>query len=79
CRTDLDYVTPTGSTAMRFDHNTFAVFDLHILQRTNAEAAYSQEDRAIAAALYAGMSGQEIADLTRNIASALPGSTTEPL
>lgn len=79
CRTDLDYVTPTGSTAMRFDHNTFAVFDLHILQRTNAEAAYSPEDRAIAAALYAGMSGQEIADLTRNIASALPGSTTEPL
>lgn len=79
CRTDLDYVTPTGSTAMRFDHNTFAVFDLHILQRKGAENDYSDEDQAIASDLYEAMGAQEIADLTRNIASALPGSTTEPL
>ena len=79
CRTELDYVTPTGSTAMRFDHNQFAVFDLHILQRKGAESDYSSEDQAIAARLYEAMGAQEIADLTRNIASALPGSTTEPL
>lgn len=79
CRTDLDYVTPTGSTAMRFDHNAFAVFDLHILQRSGAEKDYSEADREIASALYEAMGAQEIADLTRNIASALPGSTTEPL
>jgi mannonate dehydratase len=79
CRTDLDYVTPTGSTAMRFDHNVFAVFDLHILQREGAENDYSQADREIASDLYKAMGTQEIADLTRNIASALPGSTTEPL
>jgi mannonate dehydratase len=79
CRTDLDYVTPTGSTAMRFDHNTFAVFDLHILQRKGAEYDYSEADRDIASDLYEAMGAQEIADLTRNIASALPGSTTEPL
>jgi mannonate dehydratase len=79
CRTDLDYVTPTGSTAMRFDHNMFAVFDLHILQRKGAEADYSQANRDIARDLYEAMGAQEIADLTRNIASALPGSTTEPL
>lgn len=79
CRTELDHVTPTGSTAMRFDHNQFAVFDLHILQRKGAESDYSSEDQAIAARLYEAMGAQEIADLTRNIASALPGSTTEPL
>ena len=79
CRTELDYVTPTGATAMRFDHNTFAVFDLHILQRKGAENDYSEADREIASDLYATMGAQEIADLTRNIASALPGSTTEPL
>ncbi|MEP7452717.1 mannonate dehydratase [Phyllobacterium sp. SB3] len=79
CRTDLDYVTPTGSTAMRFDHNSFAVFDLHILQRNGAENDYSAADREIANDLYEAMGAQEISDLTRNIASALPGSTTEPL
>ncbi|MEK1889301.1 MAG: mannonate dehydratase [Phyllobacterium sp.] len=79
CRTELDYVTPTGSTAMRFDHNLFAVFDLHILQRKGAESDYSEQDKEIAAELYASTGAQEIADLTRNIASALPGSTTEPL
>jgi len=79
CRTELDYVTPTGSTAMRFDHHVFAVFDLHILQRNGAETDYSDEDQEIASERYARMSAQEIADLTRNIASALPGSTTEPL
>ncbi|MEJ1119248.1 mannonate dehydratase [Phyllobacterium sp. CCNWLW109] len=79
CRTDLDYVTPTGSTAMRFDHNSFAVFDLHILQRNGAEKDYSAADREIASDLYETMGAQEISDLTRNIASALPGSTTEPL
>lgn len=79
CRTDLDYITPTGSTAMRFDHNSFAVFDLHILQRSGAENDYSAADREIASDLYEAMGAQEISDLTRNIASALPGSTTEPL
>jgi mannonate dehydratase len=79
CRTDLDYVTPTGSTAMRFDHNSFAVFDLHILQRNGAEKDYSAADREIASDLYEAMGAQEISELTRNIASALPGSTTEPL
>jgi len=79
CRTELDYVTPTGATAMRFDHNIFAVFDLHILQRKGAEKDYSEADNEIAGDLYEAMGAQEIADLTRNIASALPGSTTEPL
>ena len=80
CRTDLDYVTPTGSTAMRFDHNTFAVFDLaHPAARRAPRTIIPRPTGEIASDLYEAMGAQEIADLTRNIASALPGSTTEPL
>jgi mannonate dehydratase len=78
-RTDLDYELPTGATAMRFDQDRFAAFDLHILQRKGAEADYSAEDRARARAVFEAMSDKDVADLTANIASALPGSTTEPL
>lgn len=78
-RTDLDYEIDTGATAMRFDQDRFAAFDLFILERKGADEEYSAEDRARAASLYADMSEADIAALTQNIASALPGSTTEPL
>ena len=41
CRTDLDYELPTGSTAMRFDQQRFAVFELCILERPEAPTDYS--------------------------------------
>src|SRR3954471_1581783 len=41
CRTDLDYETPTGSTAMRFDQAKMAVFELMILERPGAEREFS--------------------------------------
>lgn len=78
-RTDLDYELPTGATAMRFDQDRFAAFDLHILQRKGAEADYSVDDRARAKVVVEAMSDRDVADITTNIASALPGSTTEPL
>lgn len=78
-RTDLDYVTPTGSTAMRFDQDRFAAFDLFILQRPEADQEYSETDRQRAKAVFDKMLETDISDLTRNIASALPGSTTEPM
>jgi len=79
CRTDLDFETPTGSTAMRFDHERYAAFDLHILQREGAKADYTEDEQTRARVVHEGMTQQEIDILTRNIASALPGSTTEPL
>ncbi|HWU64315.1 MAG TPA: mannonate dehydratase [Ensifer sp.] len=78
-RTELDYEIETGATAMRFDHERFAAFDLHVLQRAVAEAEYSAEDRARARTVYESMSEAEIAEITRIITSALPGSTTEPM
>ena len=35
-RTDLDFPLPTGATALRFDHDRFAAFDLHVLKREDA-------------------------------------------
>jgi mannonate dehydratase len=79
CRTDLDYETSTGSTAMRFDHAKMAMFELCILERPGAERDYSAAEQAAARTLFAETSEAEKAALVRNIASALPGSTTEPL
>lgn len=78
-RTDLDHELPSGATAMRFDQDRFAAFDLHILRRKGAEADYSDADRARARAVFDAMSESDVAGLTTTIASALPGSTTEPL
>jgi len=79
CRTDLDFETATGSTAMRFDQEKFALFELCILERSGAEKDYSPAEQARARAMFKKMTEAEAAALTRNIASALPGSTTEPL
>lgn len=79
CRTDLDYEVSTGATAMYFDQDRFAAFDLHILQRKGAEKDYSEADRIAARSTFEAMSDDDINQLIANIASALPGSTTEPL
>lgn len=78
-RTELDYVTPTGATAMRFDQERFAAFDLFVLQRPGAEKEYSDEDKVRAKAVFEAMPEAEMAEITRIITSALPGSTTEPM
>ena len=78
-RTDLDWITPTGATALRFDQERFAAFDLHILARPSAEADYTAEERARAQATHDAMDEAEVEALIETIASALPGSTTDPL
>ena len=45
-RTDLDYPMPTGATALRFDYDRFAAFDIHVLKRKGAEADYDEGVRA---------------------------------
>jgi mannonate dehydratase len=78
-RTELDFVTPSGATAMRFDQERFAAFDLFILERDGAEADYTPQERARARAVHSAMSDDEVAEIVRIITSALPGSTTEPM
>jgi mannonate dehydratase len=78
-RTDLDAPMPTGATALRFDHDRFAAFELFILERPGAEKDFDAAARERAAALHAAMTDGEKAELIRVIAAALPGSTTEPM
>ncbi|CAI1861243.1 mannonate dehydratase [Serratia proteamaculans] len=73
-RTDLEYLLPDGSKALRFDQIAFAAFDLHILQRAGAEQDYTQEEQQQAAECFAAMSAAEVAKLTGNIIAGLPGA-----
>src|SRR3954454_17204693 len=75
-RTDLDYPIPTGATALRFDYDRFAAFDLHVLRRKGAEADYDERTRARAKEVADALSQAEAELLTRNIAAGLPGATT---
>jgi mannonate dehydratase len=79
CRTDLEWELPNGARAMRFDQDRFAAFELHILQRPGAMTEYSPAAQARARAAFARMSQADIDYLVMVIASALPGSTTEPM
>jgi mannonate dehydratase len=78
-RTDLDFELPTGATCLRFDQDRFAAFELFILQRPDAEADYDDATRIRAKQVYDAMSEADIDHLIMVIASALPGSTTDPL
>jgi len=73
-RTDLGYLLPDGSRALRFDHIAFAAFELHLLQREGAKADYSAEEQKLAAEYFATMTQEEKNTLVANIIAGLPGA-----
>lgn len=73
-RTDLDCPMPDGSTALRFDMNAFAAFDIHILNRPKAAASYTDKVQQRAKTYYASLSEEEKQKLTKNIIAGLPGA-----
>ena len=75
-RTDLDFPLATGATALRFDHDRFAAFDLHILKRNGAQADYEAPTRTRAKRIADALSQSEADLLTKNISAGLPGATT---
>ncbi|MGQ0683976.1 mannonate dehydratase [Bradyrhizobium sp.] len=79
CRTDLEWELPNGARAMRFDQDRFAAFELYILQRPGAAREYSPAVQARARQLFEGLGQADVDYLIKVIASALPGSTTEPM
>jgi mannonate dehydratase len=79
CRTDLEWELPNGARAMRFDQDRFAAFDLHILKRPGAPVEYSPAALARAKQVFEAMSPADVDYMVMAVASALPGSTTEPL
>ncbi|MBV6647544.1 MAG: mannonate dehydratase [Cyclobacteriaceae bacterium] len=73
-RTSLNEPFSDGSTALKFDIQLFAAFDIHILQRTGADREYSQEIIEQAGILYKNMSPNDIEELTSTIVAGLPGT-----
>jgi mannonate dehydratase len=73
-RTNLDWRLPDDARALRFEWEAVAVYDLHILERPDAEDDYTADVRERAAARFATMSIDERHRLERTIIAGLPGS-----
>lgn len=74
-RTALRHPTPTGGTAMRFDLTDFAVFDIHLLGREGAAAAYPPGIVAAAEGRARALDTEVALSLAANITAGLPGAT----
>jgi mannonate dehydratase len=74
-RTALRWKAGTGARAMRFDLVDFAVFDLFILKRDGAAAAYPDAIRAAAETRLPELDTDARDALAANIGAGLPGST----
>ncbi|MCK7589099.1 mannonate dehydratase [Subsaxibacter sp. CAU 1640] len=73
-RTDLHYRLDDGSTALRFDVIDFAVFELFLLKRPNAQTRYSKEKITQAEERFNTFSDDKKQNLINNIIAGLPGS-----
>jgi len=73
-RTNLNYEMPDGSKALKFVWEDFAIFDLYILKRPNAEKEYEPEIRESAKIKFGQMTSEEIETLKNTALLGLPGS-----
>lgn len=71
-RTQLDLEMTDGSKALYFNWTDLAVFDIYILKRPNAEAAYPANILTKAKARLDSLSEAELADLRINVLMGIP-------
>ena len=73
-RTDLAYTMADGSKALRYDATEFAVFELFLLQRKDAEKSYNEQQISEAEKRFQQMSDEQKSKLIKNIIAGLPGA-----
>ncbi len=73
-RTNLDYELEDKSTALRFEADAFAAFELYLLKRPGAEATYTAHQKAKAQAYLEKTSAEDQQKLIKNIIAGLPGA-----
>lgn len=73
-RTDLDYMLPTGGSALRYSPIAAAAFDLFILKRENAKETYEESIYLEAENYFENLSAAERKKLEQSILAGMPGS-----
>jgi len=73
-RTDLAWQLPEGGTALRFDQDAFAAFDLYLLERPGAEREYTSEEQQAARQHLETLDEAGREKLIRTIIAGLPGA-----
>ncbi|WP_461449619.1 mannonate dehydratase [Mucilaginibacter sp.] len=73
-RTDLDFRLPNGASALRYDVNALAAFDLYVLERPGAYQQYSDMQQQKAKYFFDGISIGQKQQLINNLLAGLPGT-----
>jgi mannonate dehydratase len=73
-RTDLDFRLPNNASALRYDVNALAAFDLFILKRSGAEHDYSEAQQQNAKIFLDALKPEEKQQLINNLLAGLPGT-----
>jgi len=73
-RTDLDYILPSGGSALRYSPIAAAAFDLFILERENARVTYTDSIYQEAKSYFDGLSETDRKKLESSVLAGMPGS-----
>ena len=73
-RTDLAFELPNGAKALRFEMAALVAFDVHILQRPQAEKDYTKAQLKAGEDKFNSMTNAQKDELTKTIIAGLPGA-----